>query len=267
MPGVIGVFTHSNLAALLKPIRPRIAAMPGFENFLQLPLATDKVRYVGEPIAVVVATSPYLAEDAVALISAEIEDLPPIVNWERANDRSVLVHEGAGTNTSSVEVARGHADAAFQTAYYVRRERFTVQRHTAVPMEARGLAAVWDADEQRVTVFGITKVPFFNRSMLASMLDLPQSSVVMKVADAGGGFGVRGEFYPEDFLIPAIARSLDRPVKWIKDRREHFLATNHARETTCDLEIACDRDGIIVGLRGEVTVDIGAYARGTSQGR
>jgi carbon-monoxide dehydrogenase large subunit len=263
MPGVVGVFTHSNLGVLLKPIRSRIAAMPGFENFLQLPLATDKVRYVGEPVAVVVATNPYLAEDAVSLIAAEIEDLPPILNWEKASDRSILIHEGAESNTSSMEVGRGDVDAAFEAAYYVRRERFTVQRHTGVPVETRGLAAVWDADEQRVTVFGITKVPFFNRSMLASMLDLPQSSVVMKVADAGGGFGVRGEFYPEDFLIPAIARRLNRPVKWIEDRREHFLATNHSRETTCDLEIACERNGTIVGLRGEVTIDIGAYARGT----
>jgi carbon-monoxide dehydrogenase large subunit len=114
-----------------------------------------------------------------------------------------------------------------------------------------------------MTVFGITKVPFFNRTMLAGMLGLPENSVVMKVADAGGGFGVRGEFYPEDFLIPAIARRLGRPVKWIEDRREHFLATNHSRETTCTLEIACERDGTIVGLRGEVTIDIGAYARGT----
>ena len=114
-----------------------------------------------------------------------------------------------------------------------------------------------------MTVSGITKVPFFNRTTLAAMLDLPESSVVMKVADAGGGFGVRGEFYPEDFLVPFLARKLNRAVKWVEDRREHFLATNHSRETTCELEIACDRDGIILGLRGEVTIDIGAYARGT----
>ena len=263
VPGVIGVFTHAEFEAVLKPIRPRIAAMPGFEHFLQLPLATDKVRYVGEPMAVVVATTPYIAEDAVSLISADIEDLPPVLNWEQAGDRSVLIHDGAGTNTTSIEVGRGDADAAFKAAYYVRRERFTVHRHTAVPLEARGLVAAWDGAETRMTVFGITKVPFFNRSMLASMLDLPEASVVMKVADAGGGFGVRGEFYPEDFLIPALARRLDRPVKWIEDRREHFLATNHSREATCDLEIACDREGIIIGLRGEVTIDIGAYARGT----
>ena len=237
--------------------------MPGFENFLQLPFATDKVRYVGEPIAVVVATDRYLAEDAVSSISAEIEDLAPILSWDRANDAALLIHDSAGSNTSSIDVGRGDVAAAFKAAHYVRRERFTVQRHTAVPIETRGLVAAWDADGQRVTVFGTTKVPFFNRAMLATMLDLPQSSVVMKVADTGGGFGVRGEFYPEDFLIPAIARRLKRPVKWIEDRREHFLATNHARETTCDLEIACERDGTIVGLRGEVTIDIGAYARGT----
>ena len=263
MPGVVGVFTHSDFGAALKPIRSRIAAMPGFENFLQLPLATDKVRYVGEPIAVVVAASPHVAEDAASSISAEVEALPPVLSWEQADDRTTLIHERAGTNTSSIEVGRGDTEAAFSSAFYVRRERFTVQRHTAVPLEPRGLVARWDSAEQRMTVYGITKVPFFNRSMLASMLDLPESAVVMNVADAGGGFGVRGEFYPEDFLIPTIARRLNRPVKWIEDRREHFLATNHSRETTCDLEIACDRDGIIVGLRGEVTINIGAYARGT----
>jgi carbon-monoxide dehydrogenase large subunit len=263
VPGVVGVFTRADFAPVLQPIRPRIAAMPGFEHFLQLPLATDKVRYVGEPMAVVVATTPYIAEDAAGLITAEIEDLPPVLTWERAGDGSVLIHERAGTNTSTVAVGRGDADAAFRAAHYVRRERFSVHRHTAIPMEARGLVAAWDAANGHMTVHGITKVPFFNRSMLASMLDLPESSVVMKVADAGGGFGVRGEFYPEDFLIPAIARRLKRPVKWIEDRREHFLATNHSRETGCDLEIACDRDGTIVGLRGAVTIDIGAYARGT----
>jgi carbon-monoxide dehydrogenase large subunit len=262
LPGVVGAFTHCDFAPL-RPIRPRLASMPGFENFLQLPLATDKVRYVGEPMAIVVATSPHVAEDAVSFISAEIEELPAIMSWETAAGFSTLVHENAGTNVSSVEVSRGDAEAAFRTAAYVRRETFSVQRHTAIPMETRGLLAVWDAEQQCMTVSGITKVPFFNRTMLAAMLGLPESSVVMKVGDAGGGFGVRGEFYPEDFLIPFLARRLNRPIKWIEDRREHFLTTNHAREATCDLEIACDRDGTIVALRGEVTMNIGAYARGT----
>ena len=263
LTGVVGVFTLPDFRTFLKPIRSRIAAMPGFEQFLQLPLATDKVRYVGEPMAVAVATSPYIAEDAISLISAEIEELPPVLSWDRAAKGTTFIHESAGTNHSSISVSRGDADTAFQTAPYVRRETFSVQRHTAVPMETRGLLAVWDEVCTCMTVSGITKVPFFNRTTLAAMLELPESAVVMKVADAGGGFGVRGEFYPEDFLIPFIARKLNRPVKWVEDRREHFLATNHSRETTCELEIACDRNGIILGLRGEVTIDIGAYARGT----
>jgi len=130
LPGVVGAFTHSYFAPL-HPIRPRIASMPGFENFLQLPLATDKVRYVGEPMAIVVATNPYVAEDAVSLISAEIEELPAIMSWDAAAKVSTLVHESAGTNASSIEVSRGDAGAAFRTAAYVRRETFSVQRHTA----------------------------------------------------------------------------------------------------------------------------------------
>src|ERR1700738_5188115 len=209
------------------------------------------------------AASPYLAEDAASLISAEVEELDAILDWKTARKSDILVHELAGTNFSRVDVGRGDAEAALRTAYYVRRETFNVQRHTAVPLETRGLVADWDPAQERMIVFGITKVPFFNRATLAEMLGLPESSLVMKVGDAGGGFGVRGEFYPEDFLIPCISRKLASPVKWVEDRREHFLSTNHSRQTTCDLEIACDRDGTILGIRREVTVDIGAYARGT----
>jgi carbon-monoxide dehydrogenase large subunit len=263
LPGVVGVFTSADLAGLLKPIRPRIGALPGFENFLQLPIATDKVRYVGEPIAVVAAESAYIAEDAVSLISVEIDELPAVLTWADAQRASTLVHEPAGTNIAHIAVGRGDADAAFATAPYVRRERFSVQRHSAIPLETRGLLAVWDGERRHMELIGATKIPFFNRSMLATMLDLPESSVDLRVVDVGGGFGVRGEFYPEDFLVPFMARTLGRPVKWIEDRREHMLATNHSREVACELAIACDRDGTILGLRADVMVDIGAYARGT----
>ena len=140
VPGIVGVFTHAEFEAVLKPIRPRIAAMPGFEHFLRLPLATDKVRYVGEPMAVVVATDSVIAEDAVSLISADVEDLPPVLNWEQAA-RSLGAHPRRRGNQHNEH--RGWArrrDAAFKAAYYVRRERFTVHRHTAVPLEARGLS-------------------------------------------------------------------------------------------------------------------------------
>ena len=263
LPGVVGVFSAADFNGSLKPIRPRIAALPGFENFLQLPLAAEKVRYVGEPIAVVAAESPHIAEDALAHIAVEIEELPAIVNFAAAAQPAALVHEPAGTNVLRVTVGRGNAEDAFKSAPYTRRERFSVQRHSAIPMETRGLVAVWDATRSRMELSGATKIPFFNRTLLAGMLELPESSVVLRVLDVGGGFGVRGEFYPEDFLVPFMARTLNRPVKWIEDRRENLMTTNHAREIACELAIACDRDGTILGLRAEVMVDIGAYARGT----
>ena len=144
---------------------------------------------------------------------------------------------------------------------YVRRERFSVQRHGAVPMEPRGLLAEWDAALGRLTVHGAAKVAFINRRMLAKQMGLPESAIRMVENDVGGGFGARGEFYPEDFLIPFAARLTGRPVKWIEDRREHLTATNHARDAQCELEIACERDGTILALRGRATTDQGAYIR------
>jgi len=263
LPGVVGVFTGRDFVGHLKPIRIRVAGLPRFGEFLQIPLAVEKVRYVGEPIAVVVAETAYLAEDALSLISVGIDELAPILTWEQAAESKEYIHEAVGTNITGNLIGRGNADQAFSTAHYTRRERFSVQRHTAMPMETRGLLAHWDAAAETMTVYGATKIPFFNRLTLAQMLELPEHSVIMKVGDAGGGFGVRGEFYPEDFLIPFLARKINRPIKWVEDRREHFMATNHARETYCDLEIACDRDGVIQGLRARVVVDLGAYARGT----
>src|SRR4029450_4287565 len=154
---------------------------------------------------------------------------------------------------------RGDAASALVDAAYVRREKFAVQRHAAVPMEPRGLLAEWDG--ARLTVFGADTVAFPNRRILAKQMGLPESAIRMVENDVGGGFGARGEFYPEDFLIPFAARLTGRPVKWIEDRREHLAATNHAREAECELEIACDRDGTIRALRGHALTEQGAYMR------
>ncbi len=159
--------------------------------------------------------------------------------------------EHAGSNIAdTLTGVSGDADAAFRDAPYTRREHFRVQRHAAVPMEPRGLLAEWDEAAQRITVSGICKVPFTNRRALAKMMKLPEASVRMIEYDVGGGFGARGEFYPEDFLMPFAARLLSRPVKWTEDRRENLIALNHAREIACDLEIACTRDGTLIALRG-----------------
>jgi aerobic carbon-monoxide dehydrogenase large subunit len=264
LDGVVDVIAFDEIAPRARPIPIRIGQLPGLERFIQFPLVQDKVRFVGEPIAVVVATSRYLAEDALELIDVDIESLPAVTDWETASAATSLLFENHGTNiASSYRAEAGDVAAAFENADYSRRETFYCHRHTGMPMETRGVVAQWDAAAGRMRVFGAAKIPFPNRRVLAAMLDLPESSIDLIELDVGGGFGVRGEFYPEDFLIPFAARHVGRPVKWIEDRREHLLAANHARDVRCDLEIACRRDGTVLALRGSVFADIGAYARST----
>src|SRR5581483_7952575 len=170
--------------------------------------------YVGEPIAVIVADSLALAEDAADAIELDIEPLAPVPNRQVSQADQSLLFEERGTNRAMTYTARkGDADAAFASAPYVRREKFSVQRHTAVCMEPRGVLAVWDGAKTKLTVLGAAKVPFQSRKTIAKHMDLPEDCIDMIEGDVGGGFGVRGEFYPEDFLIPWLARKLGRPVK------------------------------------------------------
>src|SRR5215470_13818628 len=261
-PGVHAVITAADIGAAVPTIPLRQDSSPAFKPFEQPVIAHDKVRYVGEPVAVVLAESAAAAEDALGAITLAIEPLPAVVTSAAAATDDVLLFEAARSNRAlTLTGVRGDADDAFKNAAYVRRETFAVQRHGAVPMEPRGLLAEWDGARGRLTVFGAAKVPFVNRRILAKQLGLPESAVRMVENDVGGGFGARGEFYPEDFLIPFAARLTGRPVKWIEDRREHLSATNHARNADCELEIACDRDGTIIALRGHAYTDQGAYIR------
>jgi carbon-monoxide dehydrogenase large subunit len=260
-PGVHAVITAADIGDV--PTIPlRHEPLPAFRRYEQPIIANGKVRFVGEPIAVVVADSVALAEDACEAIAVDIEPLPAIADRDAARRDDVVLFETARTNiANTIRGARGDADAVFNDAPYTRRERFSVQRHAAVPMEPRGLMAEWNVEQQCITVHGVCKVPFTNRRALAKMMDLPETSVRMVECDVGGGFGARGEFYPEDFLIPFTARRLCRPVKWTEDRRENLMALNHARDTECELEIACARDGTILALRGHACTDLGAYVR------
>jgi carbon-monoxide dehydrogenase large subunit len=261
-PGVHAVITAADIGDPVPAIPMRQEPLPALKQYLQPVIAHDKVRYVGEPIAVVIADSAALAEDALDAIAVDIEPLPAVADRDAARKDDILLFEPAGTNmATTITAVRGDADAAFRNAPYVRCERFKVQRHAAVPMEPRGLLAEWDTAQQRMTVSGAAKVPFANRRTLARMMGLAEQSVRMVEYDVGGGFGARGEFYPEDFLIPFAARLTGRPVKWIEDRRENLLATNHARDAECELEIACERDGRILALRGHAFTDLGAYLR------
>ena len=265
MPGVYAVICARDIGPTIPRIPIRLAPLAGLEKYLQPVIAVDKVRYVGEPLAVIVADSRALAEDAAAKIAVTIEPLSPLPDWRTAETDATLLFEENGTNVATrYTVGFGDTDDAFAGADYTRREFFRAHRHTAVPMETRGVVAEWDAAAERLIVNGATKVTFFNRRALAAMMQMPESAIDLMELDVGGGFGVRGEFYPEDFLIPFAARKLGRPIKWIEDRLEHMQAANHSREIDCELEIACRRDGTIVGLRGKIFGDMGAYTRTNS---
>jgi aerobic carbon-monoxide dehydrogenase large subunit len=262
LPGVVAVFTFRDIAPSAKPIPLRLYPLPGLEQFLQYPLARDRVRYVGEPVAVVVAESRYLAEDGLDAMDVTYEPLPAVTDVRQSLQGQVIIHEEPGTNLAArYTLALGDIEDAFRQATYTRKEVFKVHRHTGNPLETRGLVASYDAGRGEFTVWGETKVPHFNRAVLASFLDVPESKIHFIEPDVGGGFGIRGEFYPEDFLIPFVAMNLGRPVKWIEDRLEHLKAANHSRQVLCEVELAARRDGTLLGMRAHVYGDMGAYIR------
>ena len=262
MPGVHAVITAADLSEDLPCVPLRLMPMAELEVFAQPVIVRSKVRYVGEALAVVLADSPATAEDALAAIVVDIEPLEAVSNRHDAlTGRSLLFEEFGGNKAITYTASKGSVENAFATADLVRRERFATQRHLALPMESRGILAEWDVDSERLTIHGAAKVPFPNRKILAALIGIPETSIEMIENDVGGGFGARGEFFAEDFLIPFAARYAGRPVKWIEDRRENLLTTGHAREMDCDIEIACANDGKILGIRGEIWVDAGAYYR------
>jgi aerobic carbon-monoxide dehydrogenase large subunit len=261
-PGVRAVITAKDLGIAVPAIPLRQDGSPALKPFEQPVLAYDKVRYVGEPLALVLAETAAMAEDALGLIELAIDPLPAVVDSATAEGAGAFLFEDVGSNVAlTMSGVRGDVDAAFKNAAYTRHETFKVQRHGAVPMEPRGLLATWDAAQGRLTLYGAAKVAFVNRRILAQQMGLPETAIRLVENDVGGGFGARGEFYPEDFLIPFAARLTGRPVKWIEDRRENLIATNHARNADCELEIACDTNGNILGLRGHAVTDQGAYIR------
>ena len=260
--GVIKIFTFQDLAELAVPVPIRMYQLPGLERHLQPLLAHDTVRYVGEPLALAVAESRYLAEDALDAIDVEYQDLPAVVDVYEALKDEVLVSEEAGTNLAAVhEFTIGDVERAFQEAQYTRREEFRVHRFTGNPMETRGFVAAFDRGKGDLTVWGVTKLPHLNRQTIAAFLKLPERKLHFIENDVGGGFGIRGELYPEDFLIPFAAVKLGQPIKWIEDRREHLMAANHSRENRCELEVAARNDGTILAFRAVVYGDMGAYVR------
>ncbi|HEY1321112.1 MAG TPA: molybdopterin cofactor-binding domain-containing protein, partial [Streptosporangiaceae bacterium] len=211
-PGIAAVVTADDLPDNpLIPVRLAIAGVD-LSAFLQPVLARDTVRYVGEPLAVVVGDDPYACEDAAELVEIDVADQPPVLDASGAFD--------GDQRRTAAELTRGYGDtgAAFAAAAHVVRIELAIGRHSGVPLEPRCLLAVPDPDRGTLAIFGMTKVPVWNRDLLADLLGLDETLIRVHAIDAGGGFGVRGEFYPEDFLIPWLAMRTGRPVKWAEDR-------------------------------------------------
>ena len=261
-PGVIGVFTAADMPNV-RTIPMRTGRVPGLERSQQTPIAKDKVRYVGDPVAVVVAEDRYLAEDALEFIEVEYEPLGVVTDPREAMQPGApRLHDTVSENiAANFQVNVGNLDAAMAEAELVLEEEFSVQRHAAVPLETRGLVAEFDEGRGVLTVWGPTKMTHANWRILSELLNLPQSSIHFIEPDVGGGFGARGEFYPEDFLIPFVAVRSRRPVCWIEDRSENLKATNQSREQKHRVRIGVKKDGTIVAMEAEILFNMGGYTR------
>jgi carbon-monoxide dehydrogenase large subunit len=265
-PGVVAVYVARDLGdywkagPLLVP-PPPIAGMV-FNERTQVPLAKDKIRHVGEPLAIVIAESRYIAEDALDDIDVEIETLPAVVDLELALKAGApLVHEDLDSNISAhVRQTKGNYTAAAAKAHHVVRRRLRYEHGISSPIETRGVVAHWDARASQMTIWDTTQAPVFVRNGLAGVLGLSERKVRVIAPFIGGGFGPKiMMFYPEEVLVPWASIQLNRPIKWIEDRLEHFFATTHERGQIHDAEMALTRDGRILGVKDVFLHDGGAY--------
>jgi aerobic carbon-monoxide dehydrogenase large subunit len=264
--GVIAVYTAADLGDYWKP-GPLLVSPPPIKDIFfvertQVPLVKDTVRHLGEAVVMVVAESRYIAEDALSDIFVEYEALPVVVDLEQALEPNApLVHDDLGSNIAARVIQRkGDYESIVPQADLIIKRRFVYDRGTAAAIENRGLIAQWDARAQRLTVWDTTQAPIPIRNGLAAMLDLSENQVRVIAPFIGGGFGPKiMMFYPEEVLIPWAALKLNRPVKWIEDRWENFVATTQERGQIHEAEIALTRDGRILGIHDVFLHDSGAY--------
>ena len=265
-PGVIAAYTAADLGDYWQPgpllVPPPPVAGIVFNARTQVPLAKDKVRHAGESIVLVIAESRYIAEDAMQDIDVDFEPLPAVVDLEQAlAPGAALVHADVGSNVAAHVIQRkGDYAAAKQQAHLVVRRRFHYDHGASAPIETRGVVAQWDARAGKLTVWDTTQAPVVIRNGLAAMLKLNEKQVRVIAPFIGGGFGPKiMMFYPEEVLVPWAALQLNRPVKWIEDRAEHFYATTNERNQVHDAEIAVSKDGRIIGIHDVFLHDAGAY--------
>jgi len=267
LPGVVGVFTAEDMGEDWEPGPPLVSPPPTLENVTfhsrrQVPLVKDKVRHAGEIIAVVVAESRYIAEDAVEEIQIDYEPLPAVVNLEKClQPDSPLVHEDLDSNLAAHLVQKkGDYESARTKADLVIKRRFHLDRGAAAAMENRGLVVDWDAKDQHLMVWDATQSPIPIRNGMAARLGLRTHQVRVVAPFVGGGFGPKiMMFYAEEMVLPWLTMKLNRPVKWIEDRRENFYATTQEREQIQEVEMALSKEGRILGIKQSIIHDTGAY--------
>ncbi len=261
VPGVLGIWTAQEIGSKIKPIRPLLESK-GYRPCEWPPLAAGKVRFVGEAVAVVIATDRYQAEDAADSIYVEYLPLEPVPNIEASlHERRNLIHEGLQDNVLfECEVSGGDADKAFEEADVRIAKTFKHPRCTGLAIENRGVVAQFDASKKILTVWSSTQVPDLLRQALAEYLQHPEHKLRVIAPDVGGGFGVKMHVFPEELVVSHLARELQQPVKWIEDRRENLMASTHARDHILRAEIAARKDGTILALKVQDFCDVGAYS-------
>jgi len=257
IPGVFAVWTAKDVMEI-GPIPFRQVNLPGMERFAQYVLARGYVRYVGDPMAVVFADDPYVAEDAADLVTAEIEVLAPCLD---ATGPVGEFEPGVPAVAGVVEKKYGDLIDAFARAEHVVKLRLKIGRHAGIPLETRGCVATFDPSDNMIRLYGAAKIPHKNRITIAAMIDHPVEKIHLHEGHVGGGFGTRGEVYPEDVLVCLAARRFKRPIKWIEDRRENLIAANHSRQQTHEIRAAVDGRGFILGVDDVFWLDQGGYVR------
>ena len=257
LPGVEAVWTFADVVKI-PPIDFRLTRIEGLAPYRQTILASQRVRYVGDPVAAVFASDPYVVEDAAELVEVGIEELPAVMDAHAAPGE---FEDGRSTEPAVLEKSYGDLAAAFRAPHAVVELELSIGRHSGVPLETRGAIARHDAGRDVLELHGAAKVPHWNRDSIARMLGRHPSTVHLIEGHVGGGFGVRGELYPEDVLVCIAALRFGRPVKWIEDRREHLIATNHSRQQHHKVRAAVDAQGRILGIDAEFFHDQGGYVR------
>jgi carbon-monoxide dehydrogenase large subunit len=264
LPGVVAIFTGNDLAEIQKPLAPKVMH-PQLRDYPRLPMPPRAVHYVGEPIAVVIAESRYVAEDALELIDVDYEELPAIGSTAAAlAPDAPMTHEGDETNVAvKLSQTAGDADTALREAPHTLSEEFFVMRGGGHSMECRAVAARFDPTTGQLVVWDTTQSPHYARQQLSMIYDMPEDDIrVIAPPDVGGGFGPKAQFYGEEVVIPWVAKKLERPVKWVEDRAENFVCAMMERSQTHRIEVGFDDDGRLIAVRDFVAHDQGAYCAG-----